>query len=257
MTDVVCVVAPNPGPFTLEGTNTWIVGSDPSLVVDPGPEDESHIERVARQAGRVAAILVTHHHPDHAPGAAGLSGRTGAPVLAFGSNGGDGSVADGDEIEGGGVTLRALHTPGHSSDHLVFFDPVGGGLFTGDAVLGWGTSVVDPPDGDLVAYLRSLQRMLDLRPSVIYPGHGPVVEAAQDKLRSYLSHRAERERQVLAALAEGPKTPEELVPPIYLEYPVEVHPAAARSVLAHLLKLEAEGRVVRDGEQESRFRLVR
>jgi glyoxylase-like metal-dependent hydrolase (beta-lactamase superfamily II) len=139
---------------------------------------------------------------------------------------------------------------------VVFFDPVDQGLFTGDAVLGWGTSVVDPPDGDLAAYLRSLQRMLQLRPATIYPGHGPVVEAAEDKLRAYLSHRAERERQVLDGLAGGPKSPEELVPGIYQDHPVEMHPVAARSVLAHLLKLEAEGRVRRDGREEARFRLM-
>jgi glyoxylase-like metal-dependent hydrolase (beta-lactamase superfamily II) len=258
MTEVARIVAPNPGPFTLEGTNTWIVGSDPSLVIDPGPEDEGHIDRVAARAGPIAAILVTHHHPDHAPGAALLAERSGARVVAFGAENGEGTVADGDQIQGGGVTLRALHAPGHSADHLVFFDPADRALFTGDAVLGFGTSVVDPPDGDLAAYLRSLRMMLDLRPAVIYPGHGPVVDEAQDKLRQYLSHRAKREGQVLQGLAEGPKTPEELVPGIYGDYPVELHPAAARSVLAHLLKLEAEGRVRRDGgDQGSPFRLVR
>jgi glyoxylase-like metal-dependent hydrolase (beta-lactamase superfamily II) len=256
MTRVTRVVASNPGPFTLEGTNTWIVGADPSLVVDPGPEDEAHIERVAEQAGRVAAILVTHHHPDHVQAAAMLAERTRAPVMAFLPWDGEAALTDGDELRGGGVTLQALHTPGHSSDHVVFFDPVERGLFTGDAVLGWGTSVVDPTDGDLAAYLRSLQRMLELRPAMIYPGHGPVVESAEDKVRSYLSHRAERERQVLDGLAGGPKSPEELVPGIYQDYPVEMHPVAARSVLAHLLKLEAEGRVRRDGREEARFRLV-
>ncbi|MFN2589679.1 MAG: MBL fold metallo-hydrolase [Actinomycetota bacterium] len=250
------VLAPNPGPFTLDGTNTWIVGRDPSIVIDPGPGDRPHVERVAEEAGPVGAILLTHHHPDHAPGAALLSELTGAAARAWAPWDGERAIGDGDEVRGGGVRLRAVHTPGHTSDHLVFFEPDAGALFTGDAVLGWGTSVVDPPDGDLAAYLRSLEQMRALRPRTLYPGHGPVVDDADGKLREYLGHRAERERQILDGLADGPKTPEELVPSIYDAYPVELHPAAARSVLAHLLKLAAEGTVVRVDRDHDRFRLA-
>jgi ribonuclease/clavin/mitogillin len=140
------------------------------------------------------------------------------------------------------VRMTAVATPGHTPDHLAFIEPTSRSLFTGDAVLGTGTSVIDPPEGDLTAYLRSLQRMRDLSPRVIYPGHGPVVLDAVAKLDEYLEHRAMRERQVLAGLRDGRRTPEEMVEEIYADQPSELHSLAARSVLAHLLKLETEGR---------------
>jgi glyoxylase-like metal-dependent hydrolase (beta-lactamase superfamily II) len=235
MTRIDVVVAPNPGFYTLEGTNSWIVGRDPALVIDPGPDDEGHVRRVAARSGSIAAILLTHHHPDHAPGAVLLSRLTGAPVRALRPWDGEESIADGEEVRGGEALLVAVHTPGHSADHVVFHEPQAGALFTGDAVLGRGTSVVDPPDGDLRAYLASLERMLRLSAQRLYPGHGPMIDDAEGKLREYLAHRAERERQVLDGLSSGPKSPEDLVPLIYAEYPPELHPAAARSVLAHLL----------------------
>src|SRR6266567_1788356 len=207
MTRVRCVLAPNPGPFTLEGTNTWLVGGDPCLVIDPGPEDRGHLEAVAGRAGRIGAILLTHHHPDHAPGAAMLAELSGAPVLAFGPWPGEGPLEDGRIVTADGVALRVLHTPGHSRDHAAFHDPGAETLFTGDSVLGRGTSVVDPPDGDLAEYMRSLRSMAALAPRVLYPGHGPVVEDGTGKLREYLEHRDLRERQVLGALGGGPRTP--------------------------------------------------
>jgi glyoxylase-like metal-dependent hydrolase (beta-lactamase superfamily II) len=140
-----------------------------------------------------------------------------------------------------------LHTPGHTPDHVVLHDAGAGALFTGDMVLGRGTSIVDPPEGEMAAYLRSLEAMAALRPSVLYPGHGPTVWDARAKLREYAEHRAARERQVLDALAGGPRSPEELVSAIYTDVPTELHPLAARSVLAHLLKLQHEGRVAREG----------
>jgi len=239
------ILARNPGPFTLDGTNTWIVGEDPCLVIDPGPADPDHVGRVAREAGRVQAILLTHHHPDHAPGAALLARQTGALVLSLHPGVGEDAIDDGDSIQAGDVVLRAVATPGHAPDHVAFHDPAGSGLFTGDAVLGRGTSVVDPPEGDLIEYLRSLETMIALAPSTLYPGHGPVVEDGVAKLNEYLAHRKLRERQVLNGLGDGPRSPQELVPAIYAEYPPELHPAAARSLLAHLEKLVREGRVVR------------
>jgi len=251
------VLAPNPGPFTLEGTNTWIVGDGPALVIDPGPDDRAHVEAVAIQAGAVAAILLTHHHPDHAPGAALLAQVTGAPVLALRPASGEEPLAGGQTVRAGTAALRVVPTPGHSPDHVVFHAPESGTMFTGDVVLGRGTSVVDPPEGDLKAYLESLLALLALQPRVLYPGHGPIVTDGAAKLREYLAHREERERQVLAGLEDGPKTPQELVPDIYADHPVELHPAASRSVLAHLLKLEAEGRVVRIGDAgDERFALT-
>ena len=239
------VLAPNPGPCTLEGTNTWVVGRDPAVVVDPGPDDPAHLAEVRREAGVVGAILLTHDHPDHAPGASALARDTGAPVLAFRPPAGGRRLRDGEIVRAGDAALRAIHTPGHSPDHVAFALEGERALFTGDAVLGRGTSVIDPPEGDLAAYLRSLRRMLDLAPRILYPGHGPVVLDGAAKLREYLEHRAMREEQVLAALEAGRRTIPEMVEEIYRGYPPELRPLAERSVLAHLVKLEAEGRVVR------------
>jgi glyoxylase-like metal-dependent hydrolase (beta-lactamase superfamily II) len=249
MVAVVRVLAPNPGPFTLEGTNTWVVGEGAVAIIDPGPDLSSHREAVlaaAERAGSVRAILLTHHHPDHAPGAAAIAVRLDVPILAHTPRAGERPLGPGEVVEVGGADLVAVHTPGHTPDHLAFLDPGSGALFTGDAVLGRGTSVIDPPEGDLGAYLASLRRMLALEPATIYPGHGPTVEDAQGLLHQYLAHRAERARQILDALREGPRTPEEVVTVVYVGYPADLYPAAARSVLAHLVELEASGEVTRD-----------
>jgi glyoxylase-like metal-dependent hydrolase (beta-lactamase superfamily II) len=239
---VVRVLAPNPGIRELEGTNTWIVGDAPALVIDPGPDDPGHLAEVARTAGSVGAIALTHDHPDHAPGAIPLAAMTGARVLAARPAEGMERIRDGERVSTGSVSLSVVATPGHTPDHVAFSDARTGSLFTGDAVLGRGTSVIDPPEGDLAAYLRSLRRMRELGPRTIYPGHGPVVLRALSKLDEYLDHRAMREEQILTALGDASRTPEELVTEIYGDYPPEVHELAARSVLAHLLKLEVEGR---------------
>ena len=242
---IIRVLAPNPGIRELEGTNTWIVGDGPSIVIDPGPDDAGHLREVTREAGHLAAILLTHDHPDHAPGAAALAEATGAPVYAARPPDGGQRLRDGQRIVAGDMALTAVATPGHSPDHVAFVEERHRGLFTGDAVLGRGTSVIDPPEGDLMAYLRSLQRMRELSPRVLYPGHGPVVFDGPGKLEEYVEHRAAREEQVLAALASGPRTAEEIVPEIYGDHPAELHELAARSVLAHLIKLENEGRAER------------
>ena len=243
---VLRVLAPNPGIRELEGTNTWIVGDVPALVIDPGPDDRGHLDEVARTAGSVGAIALTHDHPDHAPGALPLAAMTGARVFAAKPAEGPAEVIerirDGERVSAGSVSLEVVATPGHTADHVAFFDMRSGSLFTGDAVLGRGTSVIDPPEGDLIAYLRSLRRMRELRPRTIYPGHGPVVLRALAKLDEYLDHRTMREEQILTALGDASRTPEELVAEIYADYPPELHELAARSVLAHLLKLEVEGR---------------
>jgi glyoxylase-like metal-dependent hydrolase (beta-lactamase superfamily II) len=255
---VVRVLAPNPGPFTLEGTNAWVLGEEPTIVIDPGPDDPVHIRTVREAAGVIGAIVLTHHHPDHAPGAARLAELSLAPVYAYLPDAGEVAIQDRQFVEAGRVRIRAVHTPGHASDHLVFWAEEPGYLFTGDAVLGRGTSVVDPPDGDMAAYIRSLEVMQRLGPRVIYPGHGPVVFDGPGKLDEYIRHRRHRERQVLSALASGKTSAEELVPSIYgVEVPGSMYPAAARSVLAHLIKLEREGKVARTGPMgEDRFVLV-
>lgn len=249
MLRIVRVLAPNPDVYTLEGTNTWIVGEAPSIVIDPGPDIQRHLDDVARVAGRVGAVLVTHDHPDHAPGAAAFAEAARAPLYAFRLPGAE-HLRDGQVVRAGGLEITAIHTPGHSADHAAFHLASEGALFTGDAVLGRGTSFIDPPEGDLVRYLRSLKRMQELNPKTLYPGHGPVVMRAGAKLQEYLDHRSEREQQVLAALADGPRPISAVVEVIYVDYPPEVHPLAARSVLAHLLKLQAEGRVARTGTGE-------
>jgi glyoxylase-like metal-dependent hydrolase (beta-lactamase superfamily II) len=249
MLPVTRVLAPNPSVYTLEGTNTWIVGNEPSIVIDPGPDIPEHLDDVARQAGPVGAVLVTHDHPDHAPGALSFAHRMGSPVYAFRLAGAE-KLRAGQRVRVGALDLTAVHTPGHTSDHVAFFEPGSGALFTGDAVVGRGTTFIDPPDGDLVRYLRSLHRMAELEPRTIYPGHGPVVLRAQAKIDEYLAHREERESQVLAALAEGPRTIGEMVEAIYADQPKDVHPLAARSVLAHLLKLADEGRAERAGKTD-------
>jgi glyoxylase-like metal-dependent hydrolase (beta-lactamase superfamily II) len=249
---IVRVLAPNPGVRELEGTNTWIVGPQPAVVIDPGPDDAGHLREVIHTAREIGAIALTHDHPDHAPGAASLAAMVGARVFAARGSAGEDRLRDGDLVSAGPTSVRAIATPGHTPDHLCFFLEADRALFTGDTVLGRGTSVIDPPEGDLVKYLRSLTRLRELEPRTIYPGHGPVVLAAVAKLDEYLRHREEREAQVLAALRDGLTTPEEIVGIIYRDYPAEVHALAARSVLAHLLKLEAEGwteRSVRGGEE--------
>jgi len=244
------ILAPNPDVYTLEGTNTWIVGRDPAIVIDPGPEIPEHLDEVARSAGRVAYVLVTHDHPDHAPGAVAFASLVGAPLAAARLDGAD-PIRDRARFRAGEVEVVAVSTPGHTPDHVAFWIEPEGALFTGDAVLGRGTSVIDPPEGDLVRYVASLRVMLELEPRTIYPGHGPVVPAARAKLREYLDHREERERQVLEGLAVGEATIDALVERIYAGYPREVFPLAARSVLAHLKKLETEGRVERVGRGEA------
>ena len=246
MIPIVRVLAPNPDAYTLEGTNTWIVDRDPAIVIDPGPEIGSHLDEVARAAGAVAHVLVTHDHPDHAPGAAAFAERVGAPLHAS-KLGGAQRLRDGATFRARTAAISAVATPGHTADHVAFFEPSEGALFTGDAVLGRGTSVIDPSEGDLERYLASLRRMLELAPRTIYPGHGPVVLDAPAKLREYLAHRQERERQIVDALGDGATAMAELVERIYVGYPPEVLPIAARSVLAHLKKLETEGRVERHG----------
>ncbi|HEX7246545.1 MAG TPA: MBL fold metallo-hydrolase [Actinomycetota bacterium] len=272
MLHVVRVLAPNPSPYTLEGTNTWVVSEGPSVVpgpgvpmptdapvvvIDPGPDEPAHLGEVASTAGsRVAAVLVTHDHPDHAPGAAAFAARVGAPLHAFRLAGAQ-HLRDGQEVTAGGLTLTAVHTPGHASDHVAFHARAHGALFTGDAVLGRGTSFIDPPDGDLAQYLRSLARMQELAPRTIYPGHGPVVLDAPAKLREYVDHRAAREEQIVDAISREARTVGEIVAEIYAAYPPEVHELAARSVLAHLLKLAAEGRAAHEGRgEEARWRAV-
>jgi glyoxylase-like metal-dependent hydrolase (beta-lactamase superfamily II) len=246
------IVAPNASMMTLSGTNTYLVGIDEVAVIDPGPDDPAHIEAIvgASMRERVRWVLVTHHHQDHSAGVARLVRETGAAVVALGVPKGkevnytpDRRPADGDVIEGTEWGLEVVHTPGHASDHLSFFLEEERVLFTGDCVLSGSTSVINPPDGDLAAYMLSLERIRKRRLARICPGHGDVIEEPKALVTEYIEHRQMREQQILDALRDGPGKIAELVPRIYSDVPEALHPVAARSVLAHLLKLRGEGRV--------------
>ena len=251
MLRVVRVLAPNPSVYTLEGTNTWIVGADPSIVIDPGPLDPGHVDQIRRDAGAISSVLVTHDHEDHGEGAVALGALVDAPVYAWRLDGAT-RLTDGSRFTaGGGVELVAVHGAGHSADHVAFFEPAARALFTGDTVVGRGTSFIDPPEGDLARYLTTLHRMLELHPRTIYPGHGPVRTEAERVLREYIAHREEREAEVLAGLDAGDRTVKALVARIYAGYPPEVHDLAARTVTAHLLKLEHDGAVHKNGRGAS------
>ncbi|HVB14692.1 MAG TPA: MBL fold metallo-hydrolase [Candidatus Dormibacteraeota bacterium] len=249
--EVVLVRAPNPGPLTGAGTNTWIYGRGETLVIDPGPADEGHLELVlkaATEVGRVVMVACTHHHVDHVEGAARFCELAGAPLAVHFRRATDPATLplhDGDRLLVGCQELVAIHTPGHASDHLCFFDESSRILFTGDHVLQGTTSLVVPPDGDMTAYLNSLNRVRRLRPVLLYPGHGEPILEAEAAIRALIDHRLQREDQILLQLQAGPAGPGSLVPRLYAAYPSEVLGMAAGTVLAHLLKLEREGRVRR------------
>jgi glyoxylase-like metal-dependent hydrolase (beta-lactamase superfamily II) len=255
---VTRVLAPNPSPLTLEGTNTFVVaepGAPTVVVIDPGPADEGHALAVVGACGgrRVELVLLTHTHVDHAEGARSFAGRVGAPLAALAPGW---ASADAPGLSGGGpltaagLELRPLPTPGHAADHCCFELAAEGAVFTGDHVLGRGTTVVEWPGGDMAAYLASLELLLELRPERLYPGHGPLVTDAVARVEGYLAHRLDREAQVLAALAAGDRTPAEVVARVYASVDRSLHPAAELSVRAHLAKLAHEARVTTtDGER--------
>lgn len=244
------VLAPNPSPMTLDGTNTYVIEDrDASIVLDPGPADEDHLERVRAEAGRVSLVLLSHWHPDHAEAADELAARTGAPLAAMaGSRAGSLPVSDGDVLGEGRGRLRAVATPGHARDHLCFLLEEDGTLFTGDHILGFGTTVIAHPDGNMREYLSSLERVREIPARRLFPGHGPVVEEPERVVDYYIAHRLEREQQVIDAIRAGARTVEAMVERIYADVDPVLHPVAAMSVAAHLEKLETEGAARSDGD---------
>ena len=249
-----CVLAPNPSPMTLDGTNTWILaepGSALAVVIDPGPLDEVHLARVIRtaeEAGqRVALTLLTHGHPDHAEGAARFAELTGSPVRALDPalRLGDEGLAAGDGVTAGGLEVRVLGTPGHTADSLSFLLPADGAVLTGDTVLGRGTTVVAHPDGRLGDYLDSLRRLQSLAIAgdvdTVLPGHGPVLGDARGAVEFYLAHRANRLAQVETAVEAGLRTPAEVVARVYADVDRALWPAAELSVRAQLDYLREHG----------------
>jgi glyoxylase-like metal-dependent hydrolase (beta-lactamase superfamily II) len=259
------VLAPNPSPFTFTGTETYLVGRERVAVIDPGPADPRHLAALERAiAGRpVGAIMCTHTHRDHSPAAAPLAQATGAPIigcapLTLADDGPradaafdpdyspDRILVDGERVTGEGWTLEALATPGHTSNHLCFALLEEKALFTGDHIMGWSTTVVSPPDGDMAAYMRSMQRLVDRDDAVYYPAHGDQVDNPQRLARGMMGHRKQREGQILRYLrTNGAALIPAMVREMYKGVDPGLHPAAGRSVLAHLIDLKARG-IVRD-----------
>ncbi|MFD1767996.1 MBL fold metallo-hydrolase [Sphingorhabdus buctiana] len=275
------VLAPNPSPYTFTGTQTWLVGAGSEIaVIDPGPagsglsigdpkdmNGEGHVEAIMRAVGdaKVTAILCTHTHRDHSPAAAPLKALTGAPIigcapLAIADDGPradsafdpdyapDRILSDGEQISGEDWTIEAVATPGHTSNHLCFALLESGALFTGDHVMKWSTSVVSPPDGDMAAYMASLQKLYEREDRVYYPAHGPAVENPKQLVRGMIGHRRMRERQILGLLETGPQLIPDMVTEMYKGLDTRLKGAAGRSVLAHLVDLEKQGRVTLAGE---------
>jgi glyoxylase-like metal-dependent hydrolase (beta-lactamase superfamily II) len=261
------LIAPNPGPFTFRGTGTYIVGAGEVAVIDPGPTLPEHLQALkSAVAGEtVKAILITHDHADHAPLAAALARHTGAPILGGQPHPGrqappegveegvdrryrpDRVLAEGGRVEGPDWTLRALATPGHTSNHICFALEEERALFTGDHVMGWSTTVITPPDGDMTQYYASLGKVMAGEFKTLWPTHGPPVTDPEPFLKAYLNHRLRREEAILAVLARGAATIESLVAEVYVGLDPRLKNAAASSVLAHLLHLVRKGDVVSDG----------
>ncbi|WP_323042041.1 MBL fold metallo-hydrolase [Gemmobacter sp.] len=258
------VLAPNPSPLTGPGTNSYILGEGRVALIDPGPDSEAHLEALLAALApgeQVEMIVVTHAHHDHSELAARLAARVGAPVVAFGDaraglnpafaalgdlGGGEGAdhhfrpdetVAHGEMLHGTGWSLGVIHTPGHFGNHICL--SWGEAMFSGDQAMGWSTSIVSPPDGDMTAYMDSLDRLMAAAPRRLYPGHGAEVADGPARLEELVRHRRGRESQILAALGQGGGTASELAARIYTDVPAGLLPAATRNVFAHLLDLEA------------------
>ena len=272
------IVANNPGPFTFKGTGTYVVGEGEVAVIDPGPDLAEHVEALLTSlAGeRITHILITHTHRDHSPAAKAVKEATGAPTYGFGPHAGgvrgeagseeggdwdfvpDIVVAEGDTIAGAEWRFEAVHTPGHTSNHLCFALTDSGILFSGDHVMGWSTSVIAPPDGDMADYMTSLDKLLDRRQdSVYWPTHGPAITEPRRHVRAFIAHRREREAAILEGLKSGIDSVPAMVERLYIGLDPRLRGAAGRSVLAHLIDLIGRDIVAGDGPPtaESKYRL--
>jgi glyoxylase-like metal-dependent hydrolase (beta-lactamase superfamily II) len=241
------LLAPNPSPMTLTGTNTYLIGRAEVAVIDPGPDLPEHVDAIVaalEALGRPAISLVTHHHGDHLPAAIRLRERLGVPVGGHAELPGvDRALAHDDLVILADARLRALHTPGHTPDHVCYLLEDESALFSGDLMAGTGTVRVGDGRGELADYLASLDLVADVEAAVLYPGHGPIVDDPAARIAEYREHRLGRERQVLEALGAGCTTVAEVVERLYADVPRHLHAQAGRNVLAHLMKLEDEGRV--------------
>jgi glyoxylase-like metal-dependent hydrolase (beta-lactamase superfamily II) len=256
---VLRILAPNPSAMTLDGTNTYLVGRGDIVVVDPGPDLPEHVDAIVAAAqgiGRIRYSAVTHHHADHMPAAYRLRQRQGIAIAGhLELPGVDRPLADGELLTCGGLDLRALWTAGHTDDHVCYFLAGDRAVFTGDLIAGRGTVVVGSGQSDLARYLDSLERVGELDAETLLPGHGPVVRDPAAKVREYVEHRVERERQVLRALEDGPLSVDQIVGTVYTDLAEQLVPMASRNVQAHLFKLRLEGRV-RILESSGRWCLV-
>ncbi|BCW90692.1 Hydroxyacylglutathione hydrolase [Alphaproteobacteria bacterium SO-S41] len=271
------VLAPNPSPFTFHGTGTYLVGRDALAVIDPGPDDTAHLDAIlaAASATPITHILITHTHIDHSPLAAALKAKTGATSYGFGPHGShrsestavkiqesgdmeftpDVTVRDGDVIEGQGFTFDCVFTPGHTSNHMCFALREENAFFPGDHVMGWSTTVVGAPDGDMRAYMRSLEKLIARDDVVYYPTHGAPIGGPhdvlarnpQDYVEALVAHRRDREAQILASIAGGADKIPDMVAIMYKDVDKRLHPAAAMSVFSHLVALAEDGRVLTEG----------
>lgn len=265
---VARVLAPNPSPFTHTGTQTHLVGTRGLAVLDPGPADAGHTEALLRAIGGrpVEAIVITHNHRDHSPGAYALADATGAPIIgaapiaiddegpradaAFDTDyAPDRVLTDGETLSGDGWALTAVATPGHTSNHLAFALDGTGVLFPGDHVMGWSTTVVSPPDGDMTDYMASLAKLMEREDRIYYPAHGEAVENPRRLVRGLLGHRKQREGQILRLLKADVGAIPDMVAKMYVGVDPRLFPAAERSVLAHLIDLRGRGLVMGDDDQ--------
>lgn len=254
------IVARNGGPFTFRGTNTYVLGSGTVAVVDPGPADDAHLQALlAGLAGeQVSHILVTHTHLDHSPGVAALQAATGAVSAGFGPHRTPGTgdmdfrpalaLEHGAVLSGGDWGVEAIHTPGHCANHLAFAIDGGTHLLSGDHVMGWSTTVVKPPDGDMGAYMESLARLQARPETVFWPGHGPAVRDPAGYMAALRRHREDRDEEILARLAAGPAALAAIVAAVYPDVPDKLRPAATQTAYAHLLHLHGAGRVALSGD---------
>ena len=262
------VIAHNPSAFTYYGTGTYILGQGKVAVIDPGPNLPEHVEALlhALQGEEITHILVTHTHLDHSPACKPLQAATGAPTYGYGPHGmgkfeqglqveeggdmefvPDIRLEGGEILEGAGWSVECVHTPGHTSNHLCFQLREEKALFSGDHVMGWSTSVISPPDGDMEHYMNSLELLLKREDTVYWPTHGPCIEAPQAHVRAFIAHRKEREAQILQSLASGVETIEAMVPSMYQKVDPRLHPAAARSVFAAMIYLVKQEKVICEG----------
>ncbi len=263
------IIARNPSPFTFYGTGVYMVGTGDVAVIDPGPAEVTHIQALAAalQGERISHILVTHTHNDHSPGVPLLQQLHPAPSYGYGPHG-QGKIEAGIQIEEGGDmefepdvrvrhgdllsgkdwTLEAVYTPGHTSNHVCYRLREESALFSGDHVMGWSTSVISPPDGDMTQYMSSLEALLDANDEIYWPTHGPPIRDPKPYVRALIEHRHEREEQILAAIGQGRSRIQEMVPGMYANVPRRLHPAAAHSVYAAVLHLLTQGRIECAGE---------